>query len=319
MDDTGINASIVISTISTNRYNDLIDLLDGIKVQTYDHVETIMIVDENIELYDKIKNLVCENKNIKIIFNPKNMGLSYSRNIGIENATGDVIAFIDDDAIPVPKWIEIIVGAFNNSDVGAVTGNVFPIWENEYISWFPKELHWMLSCSYIMTPDKISEIDRGFGTNMAFKKELLEKVGKFNTKLGINGGDWIGGEDTDMFLDIKCIGKKVLFIPDAKVFHKICINRVNLNNIIKRAFNGGISVAVMKRLREKKHRNYEVKNSVEGKYLKKLLFDFYPDALNNSIKNPSSVYLKQMAIVFIVMFSESIGYFYGHTKNIRKL
>ncbi len=319
MDNIKIFVSVIISTISMKRYNDLVELLNGIKLQTYNNVETVLVIDENIELYNKIVSLVYSDQNIKIIFNPKNRGLSYSRNIGIENANGDIVAFIDDDAIPVPKWIESIVYTLNSIEAGAVTGDVVPIWEKEYISWFPKELHWMISCSYIMTPNKICEIDRGFGTNMAFKKELVKKVGMFNTNLGVNGDNWIGGEDSDMFLNIKAIGKKVLFNPDAKVLHKIFTNRITLGNIIKRSFNGGISVAVMKRLREKKFKNYKVNNSVEGKYLKTILFRFYPKKLNELIKNPSLLYLKQLAIVFIVMISEISGYFYGlYIKNIKR-
>jgi len=112
------------------------------------------------------------------------------------------------------------------------------------MSWFPKELHWMISCSYIMTPNQKEEVERGFGTNMAFKRYLLDDVGMFDTNLGIKGKNWVGGEDTDMFLSIKEAGKKVIFNPDARVLHKVYAYRISTKNIMKRAFDGGVSVAI---------------------------------------------------------------------------
>lgn len=303
--------SIIISIYSIKRYDNIVDLSQNINIQTYNDIETIIIVDENIELYNKIENLLSNNKNVKIIFNHENRGLSYSRNIGIMNSTGDIVAFIDDDAIPDPRWAEVIANTFNNDDIGAVTGDIIPVWEYEYMSWFPIELHWMISCSYIMTPRHICEIERGFGTNMAFRRDLINDIGMFDINMGIKGRTWIGGEDSDMFLNVRDIGKKILFIPDAKVFHKIYSYRTNLKNIIKRAFSGGMSVAIMKRSRKKKLKNYDIKNSTENRYLKTLIFYFYPSKFKELIKRPCILPLKQMLTVFIVILTEGIGYLYG--------
>lgn len=303
--------SIIISTYSANRYSDLVDLLENIKIQTYDNIETIIIVDKDKVLYNKIENFISNNINMKIIFNPENKGLSSSRNIGIVHATGDIITFIDDDAIPDPKWIEVITNTFRSDDVGAVTGDIIPLWENEDMSWFPKELHWMISCSYIMTPSTKCEIERGFGTNMSFKKSIIDKIGMFNTNLGINGKNWVGGEDTDIFLRVREFGNKVIFDPDAKVFHKICAHRVNIWNIIKRAFDGGFSVAAMSKVRR-----YDITNSTENGYLKRLFFKFYPDKLKELIITPSwMITSKQITIVTTVILLEGIGYLYGKYIN----
>lgn len=307
-----IRLSIVASAYSFDRYNDLIDLLNGIKEQTYKEGEAIIVIDQNKELYGKISEYILLNNlhGIKLVFNSENRGLSYSRNIGVTHATGDIIAFIDDDAIPYPEWAEEILNTFNDDEIGAVTGDVIPLWEYKEMSWFPKELHWMISCSYIMTPNKKEEVERGFGTNMAFRKDLLYKVGMFDTNLGIKINNWVGGEDTDMFLSIKEMGKKVIFNPDAKVLHKVYAYRIGTKNIIKRAFNGGMSVAIMKKVRR-----YKIKNSIEDAYLKGLLFKFYPNILKEFMKKPSVVPLKQMAIVSAVMIFESIGYLRGGIKK----
>jgi glycosyltransferase involved in cell wall biosynthesis len=302
-----IRLSIVASAYSFDRYNDLIDLLNGIKEQTYKEGEAIIVIDQNKELYGKISEYILLNNlhGIKLVFNSENRGLSYSRNIGVTHATGDIIAFIDDDAIPYPEWAEEILNTFNDDEIGAVTGDVIPLWEYKEMSWFPKELHWMISCSYIMTPHKKEEVERGFGTNMAFRKDLLYKVGMFDTNLGIKINNWVGGEDTDMFLSIKEIGKKVIFNPDAKVLHKVYAYRIGTKNIIKRAFNGGMSVAIMKNIRL-----YNIKRSTEHNYLKKIFFEFYPDAFKGLTMKSSVTSLKQIVIVSIVIMFEGLGYFY---------
>lgn len=298
--------SIIISTYSPNRYNDLINLLESIKLQTYDNIETIVVVDEDIKLYDNIKSFIFDRyKNAKTVFNPENRGLSYSRNIGILNATGDIVAFTDDDAIADSKWAETIAETFDKDDIGAVTGDVIPIWEYEDMSWFPKELYWMISCSYIMTPNCKCEIERGFGTNMSFKKSMIDNVGMFNTDLGIKGNSWVGGEDTDMFLRTKDIGKKVIFDPNIKILHKIYAHRISMWNIIRRAFNGGISLAAMSRVRQ-----YDINGSTENSYLKRLLFEFYPKGFKKLILRPLES-TKQITTVTLVIMAESIGYLSG--------
>lgn len=303
-----IKISIIISTYSEKRLSDLVDLLENIKIQSYEYCETIIVVDENKKLLNKIESLVISNNYIssKVVFNPVNKGLSNSRNIGISYSTGNIISFIDDDAIPDIKWAETIVKTFNNNEIGAVTGDIVPLWENKGMSWFPNELYWMISCSYMMTPDYKCEVERGFGTNMSFKRDLIEKIGMFNIDLGIKGKNWVGGEDTDMFLKVSEAGKKVIFDPEARVMHKIFSDRIKLNYIAKRAFNGGRSVAMMKKVRR-----YNIKNSTEGKYLKSILLHYYPNKLKVLFKSPCSTKLKQIAYVSIVIFFEGIGYLFG--------
>lgn len=300
--------SIIVSTYSGDRYNDLINLLESIKLQTHSDadydIEPIIIVDENKDLFDKLNNDEKFSKMI-FVFNPKNKGLSYSRNIGIMRASGEIFAFIDDDALACHNWAKALVETFDNKDVGAVAGHIIPIWEHKSMSWFPKELFWMISCSYTMTPNFKCEVDRGFGTNMAFKKDVFEKVGMFDTKLGINGKNWIGGEDTVMFLKVKDIGKKVMFNPDAKVLHKVYRSRINMLKIINRAFSGGNSVAIMKNVRR-----YNLSNSVENKYIKTLIFEFYPRTFKKLTTNTMES-IKQIVTVTLVITAESIGYMYG--------
>ena len=299
--------SVVVSTYSLDRYNDLIDLLDGLNEQTCKSFEVIVVIDKNKELFDKISKYI-EVKaiiNTNVIFNPKNNGLSYSRNIGVENSKGSIVAFIDDDAVPSINWVKSIIETFNEDDeIGAVTGEVVPLWEFKEMSWFPKELFWIISCSFEPISSPKMEVASGFGVNMAFRRKLVVNLGMFNTSLGINGSKWQGGEDSDMFLRIREVGKKVMFNSETRVFHKVYAHRIYLKNVLKRAFNGGSSVVFMKKVRK-----YDL--TIESSYLKGLLLKFYPSQLKELILYPSIVPFKRILIVSSVIVFEGFGYLYG--------
>ena len=135
---------------------------------------------------------------------------------------------------------------------------------------------------------------------------MFQRIGEFNTKLGINGKNWVGGEDTDMFLRVKNNGVKIIFNPNVKVYHKINKERIYTKNLVNRAINGGFSVAIMKKLFK-----YNPSNSTENTYLKDLLLKFYLRKLKDLIIARSNIALKQLIIVTIVLFCEFIGYSFG--------
>jgi glucosyl-dolichyl phosphate glucuronosyltransferase len=95
--------SIVITTYTAERLNDIYKLLESIKNQTYIHIETLLIVEMSKELMEKINSYVVENNipNFKMLFNEGECGLSAARNIGIKHTNGDIIALVDDDFLHI--------------------------------------------------------------------------------------------------------------------------------------------------------------------------------------------------------------------------
>ncbi len=302
--------SVVVATCQIKRFESLACLLDHLNCQTYADMEVVVVVDENHRLYEKLCIYGQDHDKrgmLRIFFNPVNNGLSYDRNIGVGIATGDIVAFIDDDAFPVHGWVSEVVGTFaENCHYGAVVGDVEPLWENDGMAWFPRELYWMLSCSYTMTPKEKQVVQRGFGVNMSFKKDLLIKAGLFNVLLGVSEKRWIGGEDTDMFLKLQDLKSTVVFNPKAKVYHRIDPRRTALKSVLQRSYNGGYSVAMLKKVR-----GYSPKSSAEDDYLKRLIFEFYPRSIRSLAGGSPAIALKQMAYVAAVVFCEGLGYAMG--------
>jgi glycosyltransferase involved in cell wall biosynthesis len=144
-------------------------------------------------------------------------GLSYARNTGIDISTGDIVSFIDDDAIAQPDFIEkIIKNTMQFPSYLAFGGKVLPKYENG------TEPGWMSSyieriISVVDMGDKYQEFKKTYpvGCNMIFRREIFDKVGKFNTRLRLRS------DDKYIFLKIKEAGYSVLYLPDVVVQHFI--------------------------------------------------------------------------------------------------
>lgn len=122
----------------------------------------------------------------------ENAGLSSARNTGIGLAKGQIIAFIDQDAVAEAQWLEEIVAAFESDpQVGIVGGKINPL--NDSFP-FAKFVHWV----HYFRPDR----DRGeqilvIGTNMAFRRAVFERVGGFFANF------WRQGDETAFLLKAK--------------------------------------------------------------------------------------------------------------------
>ncbi|HLC16472.1 MAG TPA: glycosyltransferase family A protein [Thermodesulfovibrionia bacterium] len=115
--------SIVINTY--NRAYSLQRTLQSLRYLNYKNFEVIVVNgpsdDDTEQVLKKFSN------DIKIEKCPEK-NLAVSRNIGIYAAKGDIVAFVDDDAIPEPQWLDAIVSGFdvsNSDEIGGVGGFVY--------------------------------------------------------------------------------------------------------------------------------------------------------------------------------------------------
>ena len=85
------------------------------------------------------ESMLCDSKPcLKVVLNEGIEGLSETRNVGINTATGDIIAFIDDDAVAKADWLENLVNPFREGNIMAVGGMALPVWPQDKCPfWFP--------------------------------------------------------------------------------------------------------------------------------------------------------------------------------------
>jgi glycosyltransferase involved in cell wall biosynthesis len=153
-------------------------------------------------------------------------GLDNARNTGVRQATGDVIAFTDDDCVPWPVWLRAVPEVFADPLVGALSGPVFP-WKLDTPSRVRMERTAPLSrgvnrITYTWHTISVNHAGGvGFGANMAFRREVLQELGPepFPPELDAGTPSESGG-DYYVFARTIVNGHRVVYEPDFFTFHQ---------------------------------------------------------------------------------------------------
>ncbi|MEX1016119.1 MAG: glycosyltransferase [Phycisphaeraceae bacterium] len=138
-----------------------------------------------------------------------NGGLSRARNIGMEAATGEIVAYLDDDAYPDPHWLQYLADMFMTTEVVGVGGPNLPVPEDglvaECVSWAPG------GPNHVLMTDTMAEHIPG--CNMAFRKTALLAIGGFDEQFRI------AGDDVDLCWRLQERDGMIGFHPSAMVWH----------------------------------------------------------------------------------------------------
>lgn len=212
--------SVVVCT--HNRPAELERCLQGISRITYSNFEVVVV--DNSPDDDRTKALAAD-WNARYVLEPQR-GLSRARNRGVLASRGDIVAFIDDDAVPQPEWLGALAAPFRDPNVMGAAGSVVRLTRLKDGR-----------TSEQVVPDRISKlkpfkIDRnksywfeaahfggvGNGSNMAFRRSAFQVWNGFEVRLG-RGMPLAGGEENYAFAQLIELGFAVAFTPDALVFH----------------------------------------------------------------------------------------------------
>ena len=199
---------------------------------------SVIVVDNNST--DKTKQVVEElmskfTGHLRYVFEAST-GISFTRNKGIREAKGEIIAFTDDDCLIDPKWISSIYGCFQKYHCDAMGGKILAIYPEKTPDWVKDNLD--ILCGPIVYHDHGDETKlyeksmREFvGANIAFKRSIFDECGYFRTDLGAGRG--VMGEDTEYFKRMIQNGKKIYYCGQAVVHHPLVLSRTRLSYIRK--------------------------------------------------------------------------------------
>lgn len=206
-----VKVSVIIPTYNRNKI--LVQTIKSVLEQKFSNFE-LLIVDQS-EKHDKqtqsfLDNLSDDKVRYYKVFPPS---LPAARNFGLKKAKGDIIIYIDDDVLLDQGFIEAHADSYQQRDVVCVAGRVVqkdkPI--TDTLLYFRKTGFGAGSLNY----PKFAYAETALGCNMSYKKEVLLRIGGFDT-------NFIGnaiGEESDVSFKLRKQGYKILFNPNASLFH----------------------------------------------------------------------------------------------------
>ncbi|MDR0206453.1 MAG: glycosyltransferase [Bacteroidales bacterium] len=217
--------SIIICTYNREKY--IYNLLQSLALNSFP-TELYEIILINNNCTDKTEEECTQFKqdypqvNFRY-FIEQEQGLSQARNRGIKEAEGDILIYVDDDALVNKEYLSTYYELFkSDKQVFAAGGPIIPHYETKppkWLSYFTKEL----LTGYLYQGNKIEKFKRRYpgGGNAAYKKEVFDKTGLFNVGLGRKGNNLVGAEEKDIFVRMTALGMAFYYVPNAILYHII--------------------------------------------------------------------------------------------------
>jgi glucosyl-dolichyl phosphate glucuronosyltransferase len=242
------SVTVIVCAYTLRRWDALKEGIDSIAHQTQPPIETILVIDHNPELLERARAAFPQ---VQVIASVDGRGISSSRNTGIEAADGEILAFLDDDAIADKNWLEELTRAYGDPEVIGTGGVPRPRWEEGSApSWLPVEFYWTVGCGYRGLPEDVAPVRNPIGATMSFRRLAFDRIGGFSTALGPNmetPNPHGGGEETDFAIRaLRALpGRKVMHVPSAGVEHVVPAARTRWSYFRTRCWLEGEAKALL--------------------------------------------------------------------------
>ncbi|MBV7695287.1 glycosyltransferase family 2 protein [Streptomyces sp. TRM70350] len=248
---SGPDISVVICVYTEDRWEDILAAVASVRAQSRQALETLLVVDHNQALLHRLTREFKETSGVRVLANAGPRGLSAGRNTGIAAAHGDVIAFLDDDAVAERDWLRHFASAYADPRVMAVGGRTVPIWASgRRPVWFPEEFDWVVGCTYRGLPPGLVRVRNVLGGNASFRRSAFDAAGGFATGIGRDGDKRpLGCEETELCIRLtRALPEAILLIDDrAVIHHRVPSGRERFGYFRTRAYAEGLSKALVAR------------------------------------------------------------------------
>ncbi len=203
---------ISIIIITYDRVNDLIDLLKNLENQTFHDFEVI-VVDNNSQ--DGTREIIPRDfPHVKYILSKTNLGVPAGRNLGVKNAVGDILVFIDNDALLHPKALSSVSEIYDtNPEIGILAFKI--------LNYFTKELDlttWVFN-EHLKTVTNLHPVNTFVGAGFAIHRKVFNKIGLLWDDL------FFMHEEKDFSFRALNAGFKIVYVPWIEVYHKVSPQR----------------------------------------------------------------------------------------------
>ncbi|MGW5125158.1 glycosyltransferase family 2 protein [Streptomyces sp. NPDC004069] len=254
---SGLGISVVICVYTEDRWEDILAAVSSVRAQSRPALETLLVVDHNPALLERLAEEYKEYREyrddggVRVLANAGPRGLSAGRNTGIAASRGEIVAFLDDDAVAERDWLRYFAEGYADPRVMAVGGRTVPVWASgRRPAWFPEEFDWVVGCTYRGLPPGRVRVRNVLGGNASFRRTAFEAVGGFATGIGRDGDKRpLGCEETELCIRLtRARPDAVLLIDDrAVIHHRVPEAREHFRYFRTRAYAEGLSKALVAR------------------------------------------------------------------------
>lgn len=210
-----MNSEISVVVCTRNRGKGLLPTLDSILANSYENFELIVI--------DQSLNTETESSIATYLHDPRvryikssSQGAGLSRNIGLNEARGSIVAYTDDDCTVPLNWLDEIENIFKTyPEVAVVFFNVEPGPHDAQAGFIPNRIY---KEEKVIRSISESTDSLGMAAGMALKKRIILDMGGFDANMG-PGSKFMSGEDLDIGLRVLLKGLPICITPSIKVVH----------------------------------------------------------------------------------------------------
>ncbi|MEU6962228.1 glycosyltransferase family 2 protein [Streptomyces chrestomyceticus] len=255
-----VRVSVVVCAYTEDRWDDILAAVASVHGQSHPAHELLLVVDHNPALLDRLRERFASPGPagpVRVLANAGPRGLSAGRNTGVAESTGEVIAFLDDDAVAERDWLLHFAEGYADPRVLAVGGRTEPVWASgRRPAWFPEEFDWVVGCAYRgLFPDGTGgphtvRVRNVLGGNASFRREAFEIAGGFATGIGRDAGKRpLGCEETELCIRLaRAVPDAVLLVDDRSVIHhRVPPGRERFAYFRSRTYAEGLSKALVTR------------------------------------------------------------------------
>jgi glycosyltransferase involved in cell wall biosynthesis len=238
-----MNISVILCTY--NRCEDLRIALASVAASKMPESDgwDVLIVDNNSS--DRTRDVAQDfcgryPGRFKYLFEPR-QGKSYALNTGIKEASGEILAFMDDDVTVDSQWLQNLTEGLHDSEWAGSGGRILLQWPSSVPNW--------LATNGPLARHGFPGFDQGdlakrldgppFGTNMAYRKTMFEKYGGFRLDLGTNPKNHIRNEDTEFGRRLVAGGERLRYEPSAIVYHPVPEKKLYKKHFLRWGFDKG--------------------------------------------------------------------------------
>jgi glucosyl-dolichyl phosphate glucuronosyltransferase len=213
------------------RWGDLCSCIDSLERQTVAPLEILIVID-GPPLLESARERWNDRRSgipVRVLKNLAGTGLGGARNTGVKGATGDIVAFLDDDATADADWVERMVEPYREETVVAVGGSPRAAMDVPRPIWWPEEFDWVVGCAYKGLPNRLEDMGHMIGAAMSARRSALNAVGGFHA-------DALDDLDLSLRLAASFPGQHVVYEPRATVRHRVPAERLTWHYFWRRCY-----------------------------------------------------------------------------------